>query len=179
MNLSDLYSFLALVISIIGLISLILCTIIAVRALLRAIRSRGDQQAAFLALALNMGEPLVNTITINLIVLYWNTLPERGAQIAPLTSSMALLLLPTFGLLLRNAHYARLCGLIATLGLARWTVSAFVVSGFMEPDTTISAVAAVAFLIGTFLLLFSAYWGWQVLRREQPMHDAQRTTHNS
>jgi hypothetical protein len=179
MSVLDLYNAIAIIIGIVGFISLILCMVIAVRALLRAIRSRHDQQAAFLALALNMGEPLFNTITINLIVLYWNTLPERGSQIVPLTSSMALLLLPTFGLLLRNPHYARLCGMIATLGLARWTVSAFLVSGFMESTTGVANFAVVALPIGTLLLLFSAYWGWQVLRREQPMHNAQLTTHNA
>jgi hypothetical protein len=151
-------------ISLAGSAGLFACIVIGFRALMRAIRGQGSSRYLFLALALSLIEPGINTFVVSFTAFFSVRQPGEFMPSLPLTSSMAVLLLPIIGLALPNPYYARLCGLIAALGLARWANSAFMINGIIGDPAFIREIMFVTVPLGIVLLIFSAFWGNRILR---------------
>ncbi len=126
--------------------------------------SAGEFAATRRFLALNLCEVPINIIAIPLLAFILRVEPLRGDPLytgLSYTWPMAVLLVPAFGLLFRDALYRKLSRKIFLLGLGRWAIN-IVVFGSMGARSDVAVIAMITFVIGC--VLFGAHLGWQIDR---------------
>lgn len=128
----------------------------------------GQRAVAMIFLGINLCEPLINTFIIGFFI--WVSLAAaRGMSTTHallLTSPMAVLLIPAYGLSFREPFYL-LSIKILLIGSLRWVITAsiMVINLAGTPDFLAGdSIVFVAQIIGgSIVLWFSAFWGAKVI----------------
>jgi hypothetical protein len=147
---------------------------IGLRAWRAASHEQGERVYVLRFVALNMCEPIVNTVLVTGLLFAGGGLRDLQLQPALATLPMALLLIPALGLRFSDADLRQCSGRILLLGMGRWLANAFALQAM---PWNMEVLIVVLPLISIGLLIYAAFWAdgelnGLVLRPLRPLQPA-------